>query len=61
MLIHPPPIVPDLPEFDSAEAEMSEEYRFVREFGWNGDANRLAEQRSPIPHEVSLPITPSQA
>ena len=25
---------------------MSEEYRFVREFGWNGDANRLAE---PLP------------
>jgi hypothetical protein len=56
MLIHPFPVVPNLPEFGGADAEVGEECRFVREFGWNGDANGLAEQRSPIRHEVSLPI-----
>jgi hypothetical protein len=58
MLVHSPSIKPNLLEFGAAETKIGKKCGFVREFGWNVDANRLAEQQPQVRHEVSLPITP---
>lgn len=59
VLVHPLAVIPNLLELSRADTEIRQERSFARKLWRDAYAKRLAEQRSPIRHEVSLPITPA--